>query len=247
MVSQPVARAMVCLLLAAGMAGAAMAQLPEAPAAQSSQQQAPGSSAQKPLATRPAMSPQEAEALRKSRLPYVNGVQYDQPSTKDLLIYYANDTYVLPGQAYTFARATFAFARAKPSQWGQDWAGFGQRLGAAEAVTAINGTTRLGMELAFHEDLRYIPCLHCSFKHKLENALLAEVTARHGEDGKRMFSLTPVVADFSGPILYHSTFAPEGFDPMAGVIGTRVVAVTRVGIHMAQEYWVEHRHKHDAR
>ena len=198
------------------------------------------------LQARPTQTPEEAaEALRLRRLPLVNGVPYHQPSAKDLALYYVHDTYELPGQANTALRATYGFSRDKPVEWGQDFPGYAQRFGSAEGVTVINGNVRLGLEFLFHEDLRYLPCHHCTFKHKLENAVLSEFTARHGEDGRRIFSLTPVISDFSGPVISHSTWSPEGFDPAAGLVASRVVAVTRIGIHMAQEYWGDRHHKRE--
>jgi len=192
-----------------------------------------------PLKTRPELTPAEAaEQVRLSKLPMVNGVPYDQPSTKDLTLYYVHDTYGLPGQASAVVRGLYSQIREKPEQWD-----FWQRFGSGEATGAINGTVRLGMELTFHEDLRYIPCPRCSWKGKIKNALLAEVTARHGEDGRRFFTLSPAISDFSGPILAHSLWYP-GFDPFAGVVATRVTAAIRVGQHLGQEYLAERRYKH---
>jgi hypothetical protein len=175
----------------------------------------PGPASQnKALSVRPAQTPAEAaEALRISKLAIVNGRPYDQPSTKDTLINYANDTYLLPALAGTTVRALYSQIRGKPTGWGTDFTGFMQRFGSAYAVTAIDGNVRLAMELTFHEDLRYIPCHGCKVKAKIENALLSEVTARHDENGHRFFTLTPVIADFSGPIIAHSYWYPNGFDP----------------------------------
>jgi len=217
------------------------AQIPEAP--QSTDPQAP----QKSLQPRPAQTPAEAaEALRISRLPLVNGIPYDQPSNKDQFLYYLSDTYLLNGQIRTTVRTLYTEAQQGPPEWSTDFSGFMQRFASNEGITAINGTFRLGVGLAFHEDLRYIPCLHCSFKRKLKNALLSEVTARHGEDGRRFFTLTPALADFSGPIIAHSLWYPH-FDPFAGVVSVRTVAAIRVGQHIAQEFWVDRHHKHEPR
>lgn len=202
----------------------------------------------KSLQTRPAQTPaQAAEALRISRLPLVNGVPYDQPSGHDLFIFYLNDTYGLNGQIRTTIRALYSEAQQGPAGWGTDFPGFMQRFGSNEAITAINGTMRLGMEFTFHEDLRYLPCLHCSWKRKVANALLSEVAARHGEDGRRFFSLTPAISDFSGPIIAHSLWYPDGFNPFGGVVAVRTVAAIRVGQHIAQEFWIDRHHKHEPR
>ena len=119
--------------------------------------QAPSATA-KPLTVRPASSPLDPEALRISKLPLINGVPYDQPSTHDLALDYVRDSYGLPAIARTTVRALYSEGRDKPDGWGQDFPGFMQRFGSAAAVTAINGNVRFAMELAFHEDLRYLPC-----------------------------------------------------------------------------------------
>jgi hypothetical protein len=190
------------------------------------------------------MSP---EAVRQSRLPLVNGMPYDQPSTRDLALYYVHDTYLLPGFERSTLRALYGEARGKPTGWGQDFAGFSQRFGSAVAITSINGTMRLCFELALHEDLRYIPCPSCKWKRKIINALLAEFTARRGEDGHRAFTLSPTIADFSGPIIAHSIWYPNGPDPFAGVVATRVVVLTRVGSHLMDEAIAAWHFKHAQR
>jgi hypothetical protein len=202
----------------------------------------------KPLTSRPVLTPdevaaQQAEALRISKLAIINGRPYDQPSTHDTLVDYLKDTYGWGGQARSLIRAIYSEAMDKPNQWGQDFPGFMQRVGSSEGITAIVGNVRLAMELVFHEDLRYIPCHGCKVKAKLENALLAEITARHDVDGHRFFTLTPTIADFSGPIIAHSLWFPGGVDPGAGAVSARFVFATRIGQHLFQEFVLERRHK----
>ena len=176
---------------------------------------------------------------------FVNGRPYVRPTQRDLFENYASDTYGLPGAARTLVRAGYGQARGKPDGWGQDWPGFGQRLGSSVAVTAINGTVRYGFENLFHEDLRYIPCHGCRWKQKVENALLAEITARHESDGRRVFSLTPTIADMSGPIITHTLWYPGASSgPEEGAVTARTVFVTRIGGHLFREFVWERRH-HD--
>jgi hypothetical protein len=189
------------------------------------------------------MSPAEiVEAERLRNLPLVNGAAYDQPSNRELARNYFHDTYGFTGAINTTIRALYSEARGKPTGWGTDFPGFAQRYGSAAAITAINGSVRYGAELVLHEDLRYLPCHHCSAKHKVENAVLAEFTARHGVDGHRSFSLTPVISDFSGPIIAHAYWYPKGFDPFEGVVATRVVFATRIGTHLVREFAFDHWH-----
>jgi len=118
-------------------------------------------------------------------------------------------------------------------------------MGSNAAITAINGNVRFGMETLFKEDMKYIPCHGCSVKRKIGNALLAEITARHDVNGHRFFTLTPVVSDFSGPIIANATWYPN-HDPIGGVVASRTVFATRVGAHLFTEFVLERRH-HDPR
>jgi hypothetical protein len=194
------------------------------------------------LKQRPVQTPEQMEAARIAALGSINGRPYDQPSAKDQFRDYLRDSYGAPAFARSTVRALYNQALDGPSGWGQDFPGFMQRFGSNVAITAIDGNVRYGMEALFHEDLRYIPCHGCSVKRKLENALLSEVTARHDVDGHRFFTLTPAIADFSGPIIAHSVWYPE-FNPFGGVVATRTVAATRIGQHLFTEFVLERRHK----
>jgi hypothetical protein len=192
-----------------------------------------------------ALTADQLEALRISKLAIINGRPYDQPSAHDQFIDYLNDSYGLPAMGRSAARALYSQAQDKPVQWDEDFTGFMQRYGAAAVTTALVGNIRYGMENVFHEDLRYIPCHGCGFKRKVENALLAEITARHDVDGHRFFTLTPTVSDFMGPIIAHSIpLYPDGINPAAGAVSARLVFATRIGAHLFEEFVWERRH-HD--
>jgi hypothetical protein len=189
-------------------------------------------------------TPEEKKvAASNSSMATINGRPYIPPTAREKFHDYLRDSYGLPAFARSTVRTLYNQAQDGPSQWGQDFPGFMQRFGSNVAITAIDGNVRYGMEEVFHEDLRYIPCHGCSVKRKIENALLSEVTARHDSDGRRFFTLTPAIADFSGPIIAHSLWYPE-FNPFGGVVATRTVAATRVGSHLFTELVLERRH-HD--
>jgi hypothetical protein len=170
---------------------------------------------------------------------------YLPPTQHQLFQAYLRDSYGWPALASSTVRTLYGEARANnPSAYGTDAAGFGQRLGSNLAITAITGNVRFAMEEVFHEDLRYIPCHGCSVKHKIENALLAEITARHDRDGHRFFTLTPTISDFSGPLIAHSTWYPGASEgPIRGVISARTVFAVRIGGHLFREFVLERRHK----
>jgi len=194
------------------------------------------------LQQRPQRTPEEIEAARVAALARINGRPYDRPTHKVQFKDYLRDSYGLPAFARTTVRALYNQAQDGPPEWGQDFPGFMQRFGSNAGITAIDGNMRYGMEELFHEDLRYIPCHGCSVRRKIQNALLSEVTARHDSDGHRFFTLTPAIADFSGPIIAHSTWYPD-FNPFGGVVATRTVSATRVGAHLFTEFVLERRHR----
>lgn len=195
-----------------------------------------------PQLREPLRPDQQREADRLARTAWINGRRYQPPTHREQFHDYLRDSYGLPAFARTTVRTLYNQWQDGPSGWGQDFPGFMQRFGSNAAITAINGNMRYGMETVFKEDLRYIPCHGCSVKRKIVNALLSEVTARHDSDGHRFFTLTPAIADFSGPIIAHSVWYPD-FDPFGGVVATRTVAATRVGAHLFTEFVLERRHR----
>jgi hypothetical protein len=184
--------------------------------------------------------------LRPAAAPVmINGRPYKRPTPKEQFRDYVSDSYGWPALARTSARAVYAQGTGKPDEWGQDWPGFGQRFGSATATTVIDGNVRYGMEMLFKEDLRYIPCHGCSVKRKLENAMLAEITARHDSDGHRFFTLTPTITDMTGPIIANAFWVPD-HNAIDGFVGSRLIFATRIGGHLFSEFVLERRH-HDAK
>lgn len=197
------------------------------------------------VALEPAASAIEPVVIQLARTPeMLNGRPYVPPTPKQQFDDYVRNTYGLPALEFTGVRALVAQGRGKPETWGQDWPGFGQRFGSAAAVTAIDGNVRYGMEMVFHEDMRYIPCHGCSVKRKMENALLAEITARHDVDGHRFFTLTPTITDMTGPILANALWIP-GKSAIDGFTGSRLIFAYRIGGHLFSEFVLERRHHDD--
>jgi hypothetical protein len=209
--------------------------------------QTPSQTTDKSLQTRPAQPlPLTPVPTSSGHGPVIiNGRPYQRPTQHQLFTDYVSDSYGLPAFARSTVRTLYNQAQGSPSGWGQDGPGFAQRFGSNLGITAISGNVRYGMEEVFHEDLRYIPCHGCSAKHKIENALLAEFTARHDSDGHRFFTLTPIIADYAGPLIAHyAWYPPSATSPFySGLVGTRTVFATRIGGHLFREFILERRHK----
>ncbi|MDR3735096.1 MAG: hypothetical protein P4L10_06100 [Acidobacteriaceae bacterium] len=173
----------------------------------------------------------------------VNGRAYHRPTRKEDFKAYEHE--VIGPRAFIGAafRSGIEQARTVPVGWGQDWPGYGQRYGSAYAEIAIDSSVRFGLAAALHEDTRYLICHHCSLGVKFENALLAEVTNRHGVDGHRRLSVVPVVATFSGPLVAYSAWYPPTYGPGEAAGHAAFGLTTHVFGHMVREVFFDHDRK----
>jgi hypothetical protein len=95
-----------------------------------------------------------------------------------------------------------------PPEWHQGAEGYAKRFGSNFGMAATATTTRYALSEALKEDTLYYRC-ECSgvFK-RLRHAVLSTVTARHGKDGHRTFSISAIAAPYAG-----STVAVYGWYP----------------------------------
>jgi hypothetical protein len=103
-----------------------------------------------------------------------------------------------------------------PVEWKQGAAGYGKRFGSDFGIAAISTTTRYALAEALKEDTLYYRCECKGTLPRLRHAVLSTLTARHGQDGHRAFSISAVVAPYAG-----STTAVYGWYP--GNYGARSV------------------------
>jgi hypothetical protein len=143
---------------------------------------------------------------------FINGRIYHKPTRREDFKAFEQELYGPRPFISAAIRSGIDQLRTKPVGWGDDFPGYLQRYGSAYGEFGIDSSVRYGLAALFHEDVRYLICHKCSASHKIENAVLAQFTARHGEDGHRIISLTPVVAGFSGPLIAYSAWYPPGYD-----------------------------------
>ena len=144
-------------------------------------------------------------------LPIVNGRHYRPPTQGEQLATLFHRSFgigALGGPAIT-AAIQLARDRPDPHYWEEGGTGYGKRYGAAYGQRVVQAGTRYTLGAILHEDNRYLICHGCTLKQKLTNALLADVTARHGADGHRTVSPTGVAAGFSGPLVAYAFWYPN--------------------------------------
>ncbi len=166
----------------------------------------------------------------------VNGRAYRKPTAKEDLRAYRGDLFGPRPFIHAAIRSGIEQIRTVPVGWGQDFPGYLQRYGSAYGEAAIDTSVRYGLGSLLHEDVRYLVCHDCSFGDKLENAMLYEVTARHGVDGHRTFSVTPIVASFSGPVVAYAAWYPPGYTTGMAAKHAFLGIGTRVVFNLIREY-----------
>jgi len=161
----------------------------------------------------PAPLPEAPSAVLYAPTSQVNGRPYRKPTRREDLIAYRHELIGARPFISAAIRSGIEQARTVPTGWGQDFPGYAQRYGSAYAEFAIDSSVRYGLAAASHEDVRYLICHHCAPGKKVANAVLAELTARHGADGHRTLSPTPIIAGFSGPLIAYTAWYPPGYGP----------------------------------
>lgn len=95
-----------------------------------------------------------------------------------------------------------------PPEWRQGAEGYGRRIGSDFGMAATTTTTRYALSEALREDALYYRCECSGVFRRLRYAMLSTVTARHGQDGHRFFSMPALVSPYVG-----STVAVYGWYP----------------------------------
>jgi len=168
-------------------------------------------------------------------LTIVNGRPYRHPTRKQDLKAYQHE--VIGPRAFIGAgfRSGIEQIRTVPTGWGQDFPGYMQRYGSAYGEITIDSSVRFALAGVLHEDTRYLICHKCSLSAKFKNAALAEVTDRRGDDGHRVFSVVPIVADFSGPLVAYAAWYPPGYGPEDAAKHSALGLVIHFAGHMVRE------------
>jgi hypothetical protein len=138
---------------------------------------------------------------------------YTRPTEKTKLHDYLFDTigpYPLVGAALL---AGLNQAYDTPPEWKQGLEGYGRRFGSVLGIETVSTTTRYALAEAFREDTTYYRCECKRFFPRLGHALISTLTARHGDDGKRVFSFPSLVAPYAGSMTAVAAWYPSRYGP----------------------------------
>ena len=98
-----------------------------------------------------------------------------------------------------------------PPEWNQGFEGYAKRFASDFAIAAIGTTARYGLAQAFKEDTLYYRCECTGALQRMGHAVLSTLTARRGEDGRRVFSFPALAAPYAGSMAAVYGWYPNRF------------------------------------
>jgi hypothetical protein len=141
---------------------------------------------------------------------------YQRPSQKTRLHNYFFDAfgpYPIVGAAIA---AGINQADNAPPEWKQGAEGYGKRFGSDFGIVVVSTTARYALAEAFREDTLYYRCQCKGFFPRLGHALISTVTARRGDDGHTVFSLSSLVAPYAGTMTAVYAWYPNRYNAEDG-------------------------------
>ncbi len=123
----------------------------------------------------------------------------------------------------------------EPEEWPDDRTGFGRRLGAAAATTAITETSFSLMSAALRQDYRYYRCASPRLGRRIAYAVEMTFVARK-PDGRAELSLAKTFGPFVGPLVTRTTLYPERYTWADGALSGAFAVLMNAGWNLAREF-----------
>ncbi len=165
------------------------------------------------------------------------GENYVRPSEMIRMQNYLVDTigpYPVIGAA---AVAGINQAYNTPPEWKQGSRAYGKRFASNFGIEAVSTTTRYALAGAFKEDTIYYRCNCTGFLPRLNHAVLSTFTARHGQDGHRMFSISSLVAPYVGTTTAVYGWYPDRYGAKDAFRMGNYNLLGSVGANIAREFF----------
>jgi hypothetical protein len=138
-------------------------------------------------------------------------LNYTRPTHKTIVENYVYDTF----GPYPFVSAAAAAGINQwtntPPEWKQGAEGYGRRFGSNFGIAAVGTTTRFALSAAFKEDSLYYRCECRGVWPRLGHAVISTMTARRGQDGRRVFSVAALASPYAGATTAVYGWYPDRF------------------------------------
>lgn len=167
---------------------------------------------------------------------------YISPTQRTMRFNYAFDAfgpYPIAGSAVVAGIGQYSNA---PPEWNQGLKGYSRRFGSDFGIAAVGTTSRYALAEVFKEDTLYYRCECRGVIPRLRHAVLSTLTARHGEDGHRVFSFPALVAPYVGSMTAVYGWYPDRFGAKDGLRIGSYNMLAYVGSNISLEFFYSKPH-----
>jgi len=145
------------------------------------------------------LAAEESTSTEATTAPSIRSVpSYQRPTHREMVGNYILDTYGPYPIVGAAAAAGINQLNNAPPEWKQGAEGYGKRFGSDFAMAAVGTTTRYAFSEVLKEDTLYYRCECRGVFPRVSHAVISTLTARRGEDGHRVFSISALVAPYAG-------------------------------------------------
>jgi hypothetical protein len=103
-----------------------------------------------------------------------------------------------------------------PPEWKQGAEAYGQRVGSNFGIALVTTTSRYALAEILREDTLYYRCECEGVFPRLRHAVISTLTARHGDDGRPVFSFPALAAPYAGTMTAALGWYPVRYNAMDG-------------------------------
>jgi hypothetical protein len=162
---------------------------------------------------------------------------YERPTQRTMAANYVFDAfgpYPLAGAAVA---AGIGQSGNEPPEWHQGVEGYSRRFGSDFGIAAVGTTTRYALAEAFKEDTLYYRCECRGVFPRLRHAIISTLTARRGDNGRRVFSFPALAAPYAGTMTAVYGWYPNRFGAMDGFRMGNYSLLAYMGGNVALEFF----------
>lgn len=183
-----------------------------------------------------AASGENADA--SASIPSLTKQVYQRPDAEKRFKRFVNNIFGPVALARTFGSSGIQSWRKSPAEWGDNWSGFGRRLGSEFGKSAIRNTTVYALDEALTVDSSFYLSKRKDAGAKFRNALLSPVTARK-PNGKRVIGIPRITGVLVSNVVAYETWYPARFGYRDGLRATAISFGVSAGVNLFREFVIK--------
>jgi hypothetical protein len=160
---------------------------------------------------------------------------YKVPTPRQRFLRYVNGVVGPLALAKYAGSAGITSWRKTPSEWGDNWAGFGRRYANVLAKSAISRTTTYALDEALKVDSSFYYSQNRSVSARLRNSIFSPFTARD-RSGRRVAGIPRLAGLFASNVISSQFWYPKRFDYVHGLKGVPISLAFNAGFNIFKEF-----------